>query len=59
MTGQAAERTAAFDPALLAYVYPYLRETTLPAKVTATQLKGRPADQEIAERALHTPYLRL
>ncbi len=30
----------------------------LPAKVTATQLKGRPADEEIAEYAAHTPYLR-
>lgn len=26
--------------------------------MTATQLKGRPADQEIAEYAAHTPYLR-
>lgn len=58
VTAEAAGETAAFDPALLSFVYPYLRETTLPAKVTATQLKGRPADQEIAERALHTPYLR-
>ncbi|MEI3306265.1 MAG: hypothetical protein V8R40_09765 [Dysosmobacter sp.] len=31
------------DPALLEFVYPYQRETLLPAKVTATQLKGRPA----------------
>ncbi len=31
---------------------------TLPAKVTATQLKGRALDQEIAEHAHHTPYLR-
>ena len=47
-----------FDPALLAFVYPWQRETALPAKVTATQLKGRPVDQEIAENAAHTPYLR-
>ena len=47
-----------FDPALLEFVYPSLRETRLPAKVTATQLKGRQVDEEIAEHALHTPYLR-
>ena len=66
--GQRPERTAAaetaegkevvFDPALLEFSYPYARETGLPAKVTATQLKGRPLDQEIAENAAHTPYLR-
>ena len=50
--------TALFDPELLSFIYPYQRETALPAKVTATQLKGRPADQEIAEYAAHTPYLR-
>ena len=59
---EAAEReegeTADFDPALLDFVYPYQRETALPAKVTATQLKGRALDQEIAENAAHTPYLR-
>ncbi len=49
---------AAFDPAVLDFVYPYQRETALPAKVTATQLKGREVDQEIAENAAHTPYLR-
>ncbi len=47
-----------FDPALLAFEYPYRREAALPAKLTATQLKGRPLDQEIAENAAHTPYLR-
>nr|WP_325211329.1 helicase-exonuclease AddAB subunit AddA [uncultured Oscillibacter sp.] len=47
-----------FDPALLAFVYPYRRESALPAKLTATQLKGRLLDQEIAENAAHTPYLR-
>ncbi|WP_295735687.1 3'-5' exonuclease, partial [uncultured Oscillibacter sp.] len=54
------EETAgpAFDPALLAFEYPYLRESALPAKLTATQLKGRLLDQEIAENAAHTPYLR-
>lgn len=48
----------AFDPALLRFAYPYDRETGLPAKVTATQLKGRALDEEIAENAAHTPYIR-
>lgn len=47
-----------FDPDLLAFQYPYRREAALPAKLTATQLKGRPLDQEIAENAAHTPYIR-
>ena len=50
--GEAGAEAAAevpFDPALLAFRYPYLRESALPAKLTATQLKGRPLDQEIAE----------
>ena len=55
---ETAGESAAFDPDLLAFTYPWQRETVLPAKVTATQLKGRPADQEIAENAAHTPYLR-
>ncbi|MEY8387168.1 helicase-exonuclease AddAB subunit AddA [Oscillospiraceae bacterium 38-13] len=52
------ESRAAFDPALLSFEYPYRRESALPAKLTATQLKGRPLDEEIAENAAHTPYLR-
>ncbi len=59
--GLSQEESAAetpFDPALLAFEYPYRREAALPAKLTATQLKGRPLDQEIAENAAHTPYLR-
>ncbi|MCI2058378.1 MAG: helicase-exonuclease AddAB subunit AddA [Oscillibacter sp.] len=47
-----------FDPALLEFVYPYQRAAVLPAKLTATQLKGREADSEIAEGAARTPYLR-
>lgn len=43
---------------MLNYRYPYQRETQLPAKLTATQLKGRALDEEIAEDALHTPYIR-
>lgn len=57
-TEEGQSETAAFDPELLSFQYPYRRETGLPAKVTATQLKGRTLDQEIAENAAHTPYLR-
>lgn len=53
-----AEQTTIFDPALLEYVYPWQRATELPAKLTATQLKGREADSEIAENAAAKPYLR-
>lgn len=53
-----ASGETAFDPGLLEFVYPYSRETELPAKVTATQLKGRALDEEIAEHAAHTPYVR-
>ena len=53
-----AQKNTAFDPALLSFRYPYQRQTRLPAKVTATQLKGRTLDEEIAENAAHTPYLR-
>lgn len=49
---------ADFNTALLEFQYPYQQETVLPAKITATQLKGRVLDQEIAENAAHTPYLR-
>ncbi|MCI8398854.1 MAG: helicase-exonuclease AddAB subunit AddA [Oscillibacter sp.] len=58
LTEEAKTPEAPFDPDLLTFAYPYQRETTLPAKLTATQLKGRPLDQEIAENAAHTPYLR-
>ena len=53
-----AEENTAFDPQVLLFRYPYQRETTLPAKLTATQLKGRALDEEIAENACHTPYIR-
>lgn len=55
--GETAE-TGDFDPGLLEFTYPHSRETRLPAKITATQLKGRALDEEIAENAAHTPYLR-
>ncbi len=35
----------------LAFVYPHLATTTLPTKITATQLKGRTLDLESAEQA--------
>ncbi|MDD3346855.1 helicase-exonuclease AddAB subunit AddA [Oscillibacter sp.] len=53
-----AEGEVSFDEELLSFVYPYQRETLLPAKVTATQLKGRTLDEEIAENAARTPYVR-
>ena len=56
-TGETAPEVP-FNPALLEFVYPYTREIGLPAKVTATQLKGRLLDEEIAEHAAHVPYLR-
>lgn len=49
---------AGFEPSLLEFAYPYERETRLPAKVTATQLKGRVLDEEIREQAAYTPYIR-
>ena len=55
-TAQAEQ--VAFDPVLLEYRYPWQRETELPAKLTATQLKGREADDEIAENAAVKPHLR-
>ena len=53
-----AERETAFDASLLDWEYPYRAETLSPAKLTATQLKGRPIDEEIAENAAHMPSLR-
>ena len=50
------ESDAAMDPAVLSamarglsYRYPYLSATKTPSKQTATQLKGRYKDQEVAE----------
>ena len=52
------EAEAPPDLSLLERVYPYQRETLLPAKLTATQLKGRELDQEVAEHAAVRPRLR-
>ena len=35
----------------LNYIYPHASATTIPSKLTATQLKGRPKDQEVSEHA--------
>jgi len=48
----------AFDPSVLEFQYPYQRAAGMPAKLTATQLKGREADEEIAEDTLRTPRVR-
>ena len=46
------------DTAALEYEYPHRAETLLPAKLTATQLKGRALDEEIAENTALPPRLR-
>jgi len=55
---ETAAEIAAFDARLLEFTYPYTLETGLPAKVTATQLKGRLLDEEISEHTVRPPYLR-
>ena len=40
-----------FDPAPLEWVYGHGAATVTPGKVTATQLKGRAIDEEIADGA--------
>ena len=35
----------------LNFTYPHTSATTIPSKLTATQLKGRPKDQEVSENA--------
>ncbi len=46
------------DTTLLDFTYPWKASVQLPAKLTATQLKGREADQEIAEHAALPPRIR-
>ena len=57
-TQSASASDVEFDPRLLSWTYPHEAETRLPAKLTATQLKGRPIDEEIAENAAHSPWFR-
>lgn len=63
-TGETEEERASAQPELpldipaLEWRYPYALETTLSAKLTATQLKGRVPDEEIAENAPLPPRLR-
>lgn len=59
--GETENLTAAeplFDCTALEYRYRYEKETALPAKLTATQLKGRLLDAEISENAALPPRLR-
>ena len=56
--GEEGTRELPFDPAVLEFVYPYEAETGLPAKLTATQLKGRELDSEIAEETAPPPPVR-
>ena len=46
------------DTRALEYEYPHRTETLLPAKLTATQLKGRALDEEISENTVLPPRLR-
>ena len=46
------------DTRALEYEYPHRAETLLPAKLTATQLKGRALDEEISENTVLPPRLR-
>ena len=56
---QAEEREEqTVDTTLLDFTYPWKASVQLPAKLTATQLKGREADQEIAEHAALPPRIR-
>ena len=55
---ETAPEPVAFDPVVLEHEYPYQRAALVPAKVTATQLKGRALDEEIAEDAIRRPYIR-
>ena len=57
--GEAAPRLDPdFDGALLTFRYPYAAAPALPTKVTATQLKGREKDAEIAEGTAPVPRQR-
>ncbi len=53
-----AVEEGAVDAALLSFRYPYAKETGLPAKVTATQMKGRELDREAAENTVPALWLR-
>ena len=52
-----AEEEPAFDPGLLDFVYPHAAAGRLPTKRTATQLKGRQKDREVAEGAPLPPQV--
>ena len=53
-TNQTQEESG-FKPEILGFVYPYQAAVMQPAKMTATQLKGRKLDEEIAENTPGKP----
>ena len=57
-TGAAPDDGLPFDETALTWAYPHAAVTELSAKLTATQLKGRESDAEIAEHAKLPPRLR-
>ena len=54
--GEDAAPTLTADAAMLAWQYGHTAATTLPTKVTATQLKGREWDEEIREEGAPRAY---
>ena len=54
ISGEGGEDAAALA-AKLAWTYPHAAQVELPSKLTATQLKGRPLDEEITEEAPRPP----
>lgn len=53
----AATKAPSFDRDALSYQYPHRAASHTPTKLTATQLKGREKDDEIAEHTVR-PYIR-
>ncbi len=54
ISGEGGEDAAALA-AKLAWTYPHAAQVELPSKLTATQLKGRPLDEEVTEEAPRPP----
>ena len=54
ISGEGGEDAAALA-AKLAWIYPHAAQVELPSKLTATQLKGRPLDEEVTEEAPRPP----
>ena len=53
-----SEKEGKVNTALLRFRYPYETETGLPAKITATQMKGRELDREAAEKTEPVLWMR-